>query len=538
MMMLVSLGQGLTVSISVEVSAYISHGSILIDGDDDFTAANGVLGGSGTSVDPYMIEGWSIATNESGIALSVVNTRSHFIVAQCEITYSDLAAYAGFASGIRLVNVTDAKIQNVTFEGYLLHAGLEADTVQNLTVEECSFASYMGINLRDCGSSATISKNTFDGCGVYVDRSHGNIIIDDNIIEGTLWIHESSDVNVSDNRVSEGEGVEILYSTNTTARGNTLSNCTIDVQGDRLEHFITFEISDTNSVNGLPVLFMKNQRGITLDCTGYGQVICANVSDAVIRGFVGPVFPGGASTLERGTDVSLGFCEDTQVTDCEFSNRLAGVRALGCSGITVSDSQFVNVVEGVLLGLCSECVVADNEFTGIPATGVNLGTSDHILVNNNGFSGEGEGVYIFNTSNSIVFENIFTTESRSIRLEEARDALIYHNDFMSGSRPIEINLGCVNLSFDNGYPEGGNYWGAVTLEDADKDGIGDDPIVIGSSQDTDEIFQDRYPLMQPLNTEVKNDQLYLVVIICASIGLTAGIAGIFILRHRRPRNPN
>ena len=41
-------------------SAYITHDPIYIDGNADFTPANGVKSGSGTQSDPYLIEGWDI----------------------------------------------------------------------------------------------------------------------------------------------------------------------------------------------------------------------------------------------------------------------------------------------------------------------------------------------------------------------------------------------------------------------------------------------------------------------------------------------
>ena len=56
------------VTVPETVSAYTVHDPIHIDGDADFTAANGVTGGSGTASDPYIIEGWDIdATTAHGI---------------------------------------------------------------------------------------------------------------------------------------------------------------------------------------------------------------------------------------------------------------------------------------------------------------------------------------------------------------------------------------------------------------------------------------------------------------------------------------
>jgi len=54
-----------------EGSAYTPHLPILIAGDTNFTAVNGVTGGSGTLADPYLIEGWEINTTTThGIEVS------------------------------------------------------------------------------------------------------------------------------------------------------------------------------------------------------------------------------------------------------------------------------------------------------------------------------------------------------------------------------------------------------------------------------------------------------------------------------------
>ena len=56
----------------------------MIDGNSDFTTTNGVVSGSGTSYDPYIIEKWSInASQECGISIS--GTNAHFIIRNCYI---------------------------------------------------------------------------------------------------------------------------------------------------------------------------------------------------------------------------------------------------------------------------------------------------------------------------------------------------------------------------------------------------------------------------------------------------------------------
>ncbi|HDD59552.1 MAG TPA: hypothetical protein ENF69_01220, partial [Euryarchaeota archaeon] len=67
----VSPGRGVTDnpgggSSTPTVSWYTIHPPIRIDSDDDFTYANGVLWGTGTPDDPYIISGWVINASKYG----------------------------------------------------------------------------------------------------------------------------------------------------------------------------------------------------------------------------------------------------------------------------------------------------------------------------------------------------------------------------------------------------------------------------------------------------------------------------------------
>jgi parallel beta-helix repeat protein len=81
------------------------HGPIYIDGNDNFTFANGVSSGSGTEDDPYIIENWDIsAENANGIEIR--NTTAHFAIRNCYV-HDGMTTYN---RGIYLENVTDGKI--------------------------------------------------------------------------------------------------------------------------------------------------------------------------------------------------------------------------------------------------------------------------------------------------------------------------------------------------------------------------------------------------------------------------------------------
>lgn len=65
---------------------------IYIFGDRSFTTANGVIAGSGTAEDPYVIEGWQIAPANAGYGISIDHTTRHFVIRNCVIDQAGEAA--------------------------------------------------------------------------------------------------------------------------------------------------------------------------------------------------------------------------------------------------------------------------------------------------------------------------------------------------------------------------------------------------------------------------------------------------------------
>ena len=107
------------------VSAYTVHLPILIEGDAQFTPANGVTGGSGAPGDPYVIADWSInATTANGIEIR--NTTAHFVIRGVYI-YSDAIPSTGY--GVVLRNLSDGSVEASTFEDYLTQRMMTAQTL-------------------------------------------------------------------------------------------------------------------------------------------------------------------------------------------------------------------------------------------------------------------------------------------------------------------------------------------------------------------------------------------------------------------------
>src|SRR3990172_7677425 len=117
------------------------HPPIYINGNADFTAPNGVSSGSGTSIDPYVIQGWDISA-ATGIGVSIQGTSAYFVVRD-----SYIHSGGGNFHGIELLNVTNGLVRNVTslgnFAGIWLqdtNPGIPGTTAYN-RIEYSEFAS-------------------------------------------------------------------------------------------------------------------------------------------------------------------------------------------------------------------------------------------------------------------------------------------------------------------------------------------------------------------------------------------------------------
>ncbi|MEW6069055.1 MAG: right-handed parallel beta-helix repeat-containing protein [Candidatus Thermoplasmatota archaeon] len=87
---------------------------IYIEGNENFTSANGVISGSGTNNDPYIIEGWNISAFSVSAqwwfdCIRIKNTSRYFVIRNCVVYGSGMSE-----DGIYFYNVTHGTINNVT----------------------------------------------------------------------------------------------------------------------------------------------------------------------------------------------------------------------------------------------------------------------------------------------------------------------------------------------------------------------------------------------------------------------------------------
>jgi len=194
-------------------AAATPHDPIEISGNAGFTLGNGVVSGTGSSSDPYIIEGWSIS-NDTTCCISISNTDAYFIIRYCELNCSETSACA-----ISLNNVTNGRIEG------------------NAISSSCASVIDYGIYL-DSSTSNTISNNTLTSCnsGIYIDSSTSNTISNNTLTGGNhgIYIYSSSNNTISNNTITGAEyGILSRSSVSATViSGNALTGTTTGIMFD------------------------------------------------------------------------------------------------------------------------------------------------------------------------------------------------------------------------------------------------------------------------------------------------------------------
>ena len=108
-----------TTPASATPDGLIPRAPILIVGNENFTPANGVVAGSGTENDPYIIENWDIsAENANGIWIK--NTTAYFVIRNVHVH----DGWVNYKYGIYFENVMNGRAENARVENNTVGIGL------------------------------------------------------------------------------------------------------------------------------------------------------------------------------------------------------------------------------------------------------------------------------------------------------------------------------------------------------------------------------------------------------------------------------
>ena len=397
-----------------------TRGSISIDGDVDLTSINGVTGGSGTSSDPFVIEGWDIS-GPGSTCIEVSNTRAHVRIEACLLTNTTGAGTGilltnvtnctivsvgtlGLAHGIRIERSTDVDIRDCSLsKGYIYLTGSQRVAISNISVTDTSY----GVYVRDSeGVSVTGSHiSSLSRSGLYIGESGGIEVIGNefrNVAQTAIRIYQTSNgqshVQVKDNTIdvcrgsisvsslddvvienntatnNTGTGVNVWRCTSTTIRNNSMDDWGIFLGAETLEEAVS-DFSG-NTVGGRPIAYHLDETAPPVDHRA-GQVILVNCTDALfeVQAIEDVFYPVGlyycTNVSVSGSDLSNGIVgvrvlhgSRNRVEDCVIANYSIGVQLLNSPQAEVTNCSIVDCIEGIEPILSNDTSITLNEITG------------------------------------------------------------------------------------------------------------------------------------------------------------------------------
>jgi parallel beta-helix repeat protein len=297
--------------VSASANGLRQHVPILIDGPGNFTASNGVTGGSGSPTDPYIIQGWSID--------------------------------ASAANGIEIRNIVSFSPPYFVIRNVFIHS--ETKTLADILVD--SFASPPGcIECPGNIFNGVIANSTLTGNG------EGIVLQDsDNILVSGVTVHDSH------------TGVDCVNSDFLLIRGNMITDSGTGIN-DSCAVIDVFYNTILNSDNGIVVgnvgsvdiehNYVTSPQGFTLQ--GSGSIILA---DNKIIGSSGPtvhLYQYGISEFQTG---SVNLVNNT------ISNSMPTNFQSGPAGINITSSGAAFVVGNTIRASNSYGIVLHNAFGGL-----------------------------------------------------------------------------------------------------------------------------------------------------------------------------
>jgi parallel beta-helix repeat protein len=435
---ILSNGTGMTNSSNMEKIVFQADDPINITKDSDFAS----FPGSGTSGDPYIIEGYEIDT-DAWYGIFVANTTAFFEIRDCVTTSN--------RTGIYLYNISDG---TATVDGNTCNNNpVDGIGTQNadgafITNNICNNNGDDGIAARG-SDEVLIAGNTCDNngdAGIAVFHIFG-------------WMSE--DAQVYNNECSNNKnGILVKYSDEAFIENNVCTNNTqdgIDVSNFADDATIRSNICNDNGDEGI-----YSHDAIAVD----NNTCHRNGNDGIIVRYAD----------DGGATVTSNHCDD---------NNNFGLRVLQSEGVVINNNHltnnglFINEVEGHLNELLSYSV--GTNYVNEKEIGVFIGSSDETIdgteeygqvivllsenleISNQEVSNATYGVYVYHytgiTLSSITSEH----NRRGIDVKNSTDITITNSD-------IKTNIGLGLYLQGDQFDINGNYFAHNTDEGLKSDG--------------------------------------------------------------------
>ncbi|MEM3567548.1 MAG: NosD domain-containing protein, partial [Thermoplasmata archaeon] len=257
------------------------HEPIHISGNNQFTQPNGVVGGSGTQEDPYIIEGWEIDGKGGKYCIFIENTTAYFVIRNCTVYNATADWWPPYGSGIALHNVSNGKVEknrcNNSEYGIWVFNSSQNILITNNEVTSNRVGIHVDVSTNIIIIGNNVTNNRDDGISLAFNNCTitGNNVTNNNY---GIWV-TGGNHTVSENTVTNNEkGIYLEYANNCTITRNRVTHNSLD----------GIHIRDTENTTVMLNNASNNNRfGIFIDGGVYNQIGYNNVFSNSATGIMG-----------------------------------------------------------------------------------------------------------------------------------------------------------------------------------------------------------------------------------------------------------
>jgi parallel beta-helix repeat protein len=466
------------------------HDPIVIEGDSDFKPANGVIGGSGTESDPYIIDGWDIWSDP--IAIDIRNTTAHFVIHNVSITGT-------VNDGIVLRWVTNGTVDWVDI--YTGDDGVLIYESSNITVTGCSISELTNCvrvnGSADCAvysnslisGSSCIRLESSDNVDIYwnsVNAFNDGIVVTGPCASGIrmnnvscstgrgIVLDDASGCSVENNSIGlwhvSGTGIVADGAANATIANNTIGDydgvyydvCSgvfvlyseyMQVTGNKLENLsIGICVNESAYCSVLNNTIISTDRALE-NWLGMDNQFSGNTATGAtsgLRDFDSSLTTAMNNTLEAtDTVIQLTGCTGDYIvgnlvngTDPEAT---IGVEVSLCSWSEVDENRVTTTLTGIDIHDCEWITVAFNTVSSMQEVIIVDASTDVYILNNTLDDGDC-GVELYASTHIYVWENIITPSkwiwwpAAGVSAEQCSNLDIFGNKLVGGTEVGNCSL--------------------------------------------------------------------------------------------------
>ncbi len=416
---------------------------VRIDGNDQLDAFCAGNGTSGNSTSPHVIQDiWFDAISHFE-GFTMINTDRYVIIKNC--TFGD--KIPSYYRHVQLTNVSNVMVENCTFWYY--------GFVEQVIIYDAN---------NTCIKNATFGYNYQAPAQVSIINSTATLILDSTFQSAkiSISISNSTSVDILNNTAFDTGCFCMLMEDvfNATGKNNTMIHGNSLLRYHSIDSTIyTHDFSEYNTVEGMPILFLKNQQGANISAA-FVQVFLVNCSGAVIQDH-----HANASSPEA-CGIYAFHADDVTVRNISTCNSASTWAWKNSTNITVENCSIANSFNGYNTVIGCENFTITNSFYNRSLGWEIVESSNITLENCTAVDLMGYWwVEMENVHDAIIQGSNYNLVSNGILIEEGTNITISSNEFTNGSIFCSIEGHPSNIHVNNNtLLDSGAF---ITFEDLD-----------------------------------------------------------------------